>query len=68
MADRQDVIPWAQPGWFEQAHLWIHAELDAQRIQVSGPIEQPHAYPWSTVLRMPTTQGTIYFIDTCLSL
>ena len=61
MADRQDVIPWTQPGWFEQVRVWVHAELDAQGIRVSGPIEQPHAYPWSTVLRVPATQGTIYF-------
>lgn len=28
---------------------------------MSGPIEQPHSRPWSTVLRVPTTEGDTYF-------
>ena len=30
-------------------------------LQLLGPIEQPHVRPWSTVLRMPTTEGTLFF-------
>ncbi len=29
-------------------------------IRVTGAIEQPHLYPWSTVLRVPTSQGLVY--------
>lgn len=50
-----------QPGWFEQASVWIHAELERQGIEVSGPIEQPHSRPWSTVLRVPSSEGAMYF-------
>ena len=28
---------------------------------MSGRIEQPHSYPWSTVLRVPTGEGDIFF-------
>ncbi len=61
MTDQERVIPWTQPGWFEQASVWIHAELERQGIKVSGPIEQPHSRPWSTVLRVPTSEGAMYF-------
>ena len=61
MTDQEEVIPWTRPGWFEEASAWVQAELERQGIKVSGPIEQPHSRPWSTVLRIPTIQGDIYF-------
>ena len=64
MPDQAPRLPWTQPGWFEQASAWIHAELERQGIRVSGPIEQPHVRPWSTVLRVPTIAGDFYFINT----
>jgi hypothetical protein len=59
--DRERLIPWTHPGWFERASAWVHAELERQGVTVSGPIEQPHSRPWSTVLRVPTIEGDIYF-------
>lgn len=59
--DQERLIPWTGPGWFEPASAWVHAELELQDITVSGPIEQPHSRPWSTVLRVPTVEGNIYF-------
>ncbi len=61
MTDQERVIPWAQPGWFERSSVWVRAELERQGIRVSGPIEQPHSRPWSTVLRVPTSEGVVYF-------
>ncbi|MBI4785934.1 MAG: aminoglycoside phosphotransferase family protein [Chloroflexi bacterium] len=52
---------WEQPEWLAQAHAWIHGELERQGVRVSGAIEQPHVRPWSTVLRVPTTAGVVYF-------
>ena len=59
--DQERLIPWTQPGWFDQASVWIHAELERWGIEVSGPIEQPHSRPWSALLRVPTGEGGIYF-------
>jgi hypothetical protein len=59
--DQKRLIPWTRPGWFEQASFWVHAELERWGIEVRGPIEQPHSRPWSTVLRVPTGEGDIYF-------
>lgn len=51
--------PWLQPGWLEQASTWVHAALGHQGIDVTGAIDQPHVH--STVLRVPSTAGDIYF-------
>lgn len=29
-------------------------------IRITGAVEQPHLYPWSTVLRVPTSEGLVY--------
>ena len=61
MKDRNDRISWTQPGWRAEVTAWIHEALDRRRIRVTGPIEQPHVRPWSTVLRVPTNEGAVFF-------
>jgi hypothetical protein len=48
---------WTDPDWLAEAHAWI----EAQGIEPTGPIEQPHIRPWSTVLRVPTAGGPVWF-------
>jgi hypothetical protein len=50
------VPDWTDPRWVAEVHAWIHARAD-----VTGPIEQPHVVPWSTVLRAPTSDGPVWF-------
>ncbi|MCB9420218.1 MAG: phosphotransferase [Ardenticatenaceae bacterium] len=52
---------WQNPDWLEQVHQWIWDELAVQAITVTGPIDQFHIRPWSTVMRAPTNQGNVYF-------
>ncbi len=59
MPDQAIPLPWMQQGWFEQAGTWIHAALEHQGIHVTGAIEQPHGH--STILRVPSSAGDIYF-------
>jgi hypothetical protein len=47
---------WLEPEWRHDAETWIR-----ERTRVTGPIEQPHVYPWSTVLRVPTADATLWF-------
>lgn len=64
MTHQEQVSPtllWEQPDWQEEAHNWIHQELGRQGSGVSGPMEQFHVRPWSTVIRVPTGSGTVYF-------
>src|SRR5512139_3599982 len=54
-------LPWQDPQWMERAHAWIRAETAQQSIRITGSIEQPHLYPWSTVLIVPTEEGRLFF-------
>jgi hypothetical protein len=50
------VPDWTDPTWLAEAHAWI-----GERVELTGPIEQPHLTPWSTVLRAPTPAGPVWF-------
>lgn len=55
------LLLWQDADWQKKAHTWIQAEAARHSIHVTGEIEQPHMYPWSTVLRAPTDQGMLFF-------
>jgi hypothetical protein len=52
---------WRDPVWLAGAHDWIEGELTRVGLRRTGELEQPHVYPWSTVLRVPTAQGDVWF-------
>ena len=54
-------LRWNDPAWADGVRAWIEAETTRRSIRITGAIEQPHVYPWSTVLRVPTEQGTLFF-------
>jgi Phosphotransferase enzyme family len=54
---------WLEPDWRAEAEAWIR-----HRVRITGSIEQPHVYPWSTVLRVPTEDGDTWFKATSLEL
>jgi hypothetical protein len=57
----QPQLPWHDLNWTNQAHEWIRSEAKHRSIQLTGEIEQPHAYAWSTVLHVPTSEGKLFF-------
>ena len=54
-------LRWVEPAWLAEATGWIRAQLDRRGIGLAGAIEQPHVRWWSTVLRVPTSEGDLYF-------
>src|SRR5512133_848538 len=54
-------LRWHEPDWQKQAHEWIRAQAEQNSIQLTGEIEQNHAYAWSTVMRVPTSEGMLFF-------
>ncbi|MFT3890597.1 MAG: phosphotransferase [Anaerolineales bacterium] len=52
---------WHDPNWQKQAHEWVRSQAEQHSIQIAGEIEQNHAYAWSTVMRVPTNQGMLFF-------
>jgi Phosphotransferase enzyme family len=56
-----EELPWTRDGWFEEASAWIHAQLARQGVIATGPIEQTRSWFISSILRLPTTVGEVYF-------
>jgi hypothetical protein len=49
-------MQWTDPDWLAEVHAWIGAHVEP-----TGAIAQPHVRPWSTVLRVPTARGDVWF-------
>ncbi|MEV4630210.1 phosphotransferase [Micromonospora sp. NPDC049523] len=52
---------WRDRDWLAGVHGWIDGRLGELGVTRTGAIEQPHVYPWSTVLRIPTELGPVWF-------
>lgn len=52
----EPALPWTQPEWLAEATGWID-----QRCERAGEVEQTHVRWWSTVLRVPTAAGDLWF-------
>ena len=55
MTAQPDLL-WTRPEWLAEATSWVR-----EQVEVTGEIEQPHVYWWSTVLRVPTVDGVVWF-------
>jgi hypothetical protein len=56
-----DAPGWLDPRWRASALDWVTARLGELGRSVQGEVGQPHVYPWSTVLRVPTAEGVVWF-------
>src|SRR6266508_1972111 len=56
-----DRLRWLQPRWRAEAERWIAAELERLGLEPTGEIEQGHVRWWSTVMRVQTIGGDLYF-------
>jgi hypothetical protein len=52
---------WSDPTWLAGAHAWIDEQTAALGLVRAGDVEQPHLETWSTVLKVPTTTGPVWF-------
>jgi hypothetical protein len=53
--------PWEDPAWLATAIAWVDEQLtSAGRPRVGEP-DQSHVRPWSTVIRVPTAEGDVWF-------
>ena len=52
---------WTDPAWLGEAHAWVGECLVNLDARLTGEIEQPHVRPWSTVMRVPTANGDLWF-------
>jgi hypothetical protein len=53
---------WERPGWYAEAARWILSECNRLGYAPSGPVEQlKAAWSWSSILRVNTSAGALYF-------
>jgi hypothetical protein len=55
------VDQWTNEDWRREADSWIADRVEAAGESLTGEIEQPHVRHWSTVLRVPTSAGDLWF-------
>jgi len=53
--------PWARRGWLEEAVYWIRESAAAAELEPLGNIELRAQWPLSSVLRLETRVGYVYF-------
>ena len=61
MAEATGAQRWTRPEWLAETRAWIRERLAGLGIEEAGELEQPHVRWWSTVLRVPTSDGDFYF-------
>jgi phosphotransferase family enzyme len=52
---------WRDRAWRAGAIAWTERRLAELGVRTVGKAEQIHVVPWSTVLRVPTDRGAVYF-------
>lgn len=60
MSDTSTVGARSTDGWRAEATSWLEARLAEAGITRTGEVKQPRVRPWGTVLRAPTTAGTVW--------
>jgi len=52
---------WQDAAWLGEVRAWLDGRLGDLGVERTGPVEQPHVPWWSTVIRVPTSAGTLWF-------
>ena len=60
MADSGQSL-WTNPEWLAEVKAWLATVLTQQGNWITADPRQIHIRPWSTVLRVPTDTGDVYF-------
>jgi hypothetical protein len=55
-----DLLPWTDEEWLRDARAWIDEQLHGLGMHRTGEIAQVYARSWSTVLRIPTSDGVVF--------
>ena len=61
LKNKEMTSPWSQKGWLDKAQAWVQDNLEAQEIKYSPEMEQIHDYPWSTIFRISSESGNLFF-------
>jgi hypothetical protein len=53
--------PWEDPAWLATAVEWVDEQLTTAGRPRTGDVDQFHVRSWSTVIRVPTAEGDVFF-------
>ena len=56
-----DTARWRDEEWLAGVHAWVDERLATAGLTRAGEAEQRHVTLWSTVIRIPTTGGDVWF-------
>jgi hypothetical protein len=56
---------WFAPGWYDEVEQWVDQVLDAAGRRRTGPPRVVRVWSLSAVLRVPTTDGEVWFKAAC---
>jgi hypothetical protein len=61
--EEEDVsLPrWRDPAWRAEVDGWVAEQLSALGMRQTGGAKQDRSYPWSTVIEVPTKDGSVWF-------
>jgi hypothetical protein len=54
------TVTWSSDVWIEHATAWADEQLPAAGLTRTGDVEQASLRPWATVLRIPSSDGTVW--------
>ncbi|HVQ88847.1 MAG TPA: phosphotransferase [Actinomycetes bacterium] len=58
------ALPWSSQDWLTSVAKWI----GSQNIEVTGAVKDLHRRQWSAMLKIPTSEGSLFFKATAPSL
>lgn len=53
--------PWGDADWQREATEWIGDHVAHHGLRLAGSLDQFHVQAWSTVIRVPTHEGEVFF-------
>jgi hypothetical protein len=53
--------PWRAAGWRDRAEAWVRGALAGEGFATAGPMQEFRDRPWSSIWRIPTSRGDVYF-------
>ncbi len=59
--DSDRRVAWYRPGWFEEARGWIEQKIRDAGITRIGGVEQLRSWERSSIMRVATNAGDLYF-------
>lgn len=55
------LLPWNEPGWPSEVSAWLSYQMETIGEGLVGELGEPRIRPWSVVIQVPTSIGSLYF-------